>query len=84
MAEIREFRKSLDSKARVAKMVQDNVAYLRETDRMQAQKQEQNATRQRIHDELEFHLRRLWAYDGEANAKLTVDMLQSKIKLGSR
>ena len=84
MAEIREFRKSLDSKARVAKMVQDNVAYLRETDRMQAHKQEQNATRQRIHDELEFHLRRLWAYDGEANAKLTVDMLQSKIKLGSR
>ena len=81
---IHQFRKSLDSKARVEGYTKAAVTYLRETDRMQAHKQEQNATRQRIHDELEFHLRRLWAYDGEANAKLTVDMLQSKIKLGAK
>ena len=84
MSNIHQFRKSEDSKRRVAAMVKDNVAFLRETDARAAKQREEAQLRRSIHEDVEWHLRRLWAFDGENNAILTVDMILANIKLGPK
>ena len=82
MADICQFtKKTAASKRRVGEMAKGAIAYLHKADEENAQKQEQERTRQMLLDTVEFDIRRLWALYGEQWARYAVEAIQSKIKL---
>ena len=83
MAEVHQFRKSLDSKARVSKIVGDAVTYLREADEENAKKQEAANIVSGVLADLEWHMRRLWALEPDY-AEQRVKFIMADIKLGAK